>query len=687
LPEILQYKVPEILQYKRPKPLLETLGSSWNFQSSEKLKGVLREALITHYENFMLGKTDKGSIPVYMILSGAGTGKSRTATELQGLAIECTDDQPELCNRLKEALVFNLSFENGTAFDVALEKDTQEAIGKRMLFQLIDDINSWQTFIKNCPNVIPDQIFDKIAASYGKSTKDLTIFLTIDGMQTTMADENDGKNKASMFYSMLTQLSIIARSGLFVICTCTATIHAPFDQFLAASHQLRIFLPTCSLDPPTRLNNGQCLSVFLKHPVIDMLVEDMGGHGRALESLEMALQDKDLDRCNFVDILHKIRIQLENNYSLWLSKDYADDLIPLIRVILTGEVVSLNGNLPGTNTKVESYTSLGLIRFEGSGGFGGYGRLTCPYVWLWIVAHNTNDPLLREWNFYDVKEVQHKNDPTDYPAGAQFWQHFEEFVAIVRALKSKVYNQSDVVSLETIHRGANHSFDDLKILNRHLRIARAIHQEQTASTSVRLVQCDKEQVNVANCEHCIINGYSASAGDIFLGIEYANTKTGTNTKALEVHQCKLVKNNVSQKLYEAEREKSMNSNRKDVFILYTCGKANVSPPSGCAIVSQENWNSYFGPFAGRAFKYAVTGPVNVNTGTMFQLSATEGIGKTRAGMIIDARRKRRRPYTEKDKEAFMKDTKIPRTVVHRLSFESVDNTAFMSANPGIVTEI
>jgi len=39
-----------------------------------------------------------------------------------------------------------------------------------------------------------------------------------------------------------------------------------------------------------------------------MLINDMGGHGRALESLEIAIRGKDLDNCNFADLMDSIRL-------------------------------------------------------------------------------------------------------------------------------------------------------------------------------------------------------------------------------------------------------------------------------------------------------------------------------------------------------------------------------------------
>ncbi|CAJ0766457.1 17422_t:CDS:2 [Entrophospora sp. SA101] len=165
-----------------------------------------------HYENFISGRIDKTLIPIYLILAGSGTGKSRIATELLQLAKDCAVNHSELQERLKSALVFNISFENGTALDINDEKDPDIGIGTRMLFQLLPNWHgNWNVFKKSY----------KIGSV--KILEDLAIFITVDGMQ--------------------------------VAKTRDATTHHPIEQYLASSTQKQGFLPTVSLSPPTYLIN------------------------------------------------------------------------------------------------------------------------------------------------------------------------------------------------------------------------------------------------------------------------------------------------------------------------------------------------------------------------------------------------------------------------------------------------
>ena len=104
-------ELPYDLKYLEPEPLLKTEGLSWQFQRSDELMNTFKDALLSHYENFISKRIDKISIPIYLILAGSGTGKSRIATELPQLAKDCAVNNPELQERLESALVFNISFE------------------------------------------------------------------------------------------------------------------------------------------------------------------------------------------------------------------------------------------------------------------------------------------------------------------------------------------------------------------------------------------------------------------------------------------------------------------------------------------------------------------------------------------------------------------------------------------------
>ncbi|CAG8578879.1 10620_t:CDS:2 [Ambispora gerdemannii] len=634
--------LPSDLQYVEPQPLLRTEGASWEFQSSEKFMNILRKALKDHYDNFRLKRYDKQSIPIYLILSGPGTGKSRIATELPRLARDCAENGSELQKRLSEAIVFNISLENSTALITNIETEARYIIGVRMLFQLMPEWHhKWSEFLAKHKHTSPEQVLEMIAKDCGVDYKDLTVFLTIDGLQKVIENEGDWKNKRSLFYSCLTTVANLVRSRNFIIGTCTATVYQPVEHCLADSHQRRIYLPVYRLQPPTRLINGVQQPVFADHPIIDMLVNDMGGCGRPLEILEYALKDKDIDQCNFMNLMSYICEQLQERYPEWKG---VEGIIPLLRVILTHQPVARKKPIPGTNLLPEAYTSLGLVEFNATNQSQD-GYLTCPYIWLWIIANTTNDPILRDWNFNNLQEALHKEDPR-IPPGLQFWQHFENFIASIRVLKSRIFDDGAYLSLEEFHHGAKHTFNNTEIYNQHLQLEKAI-----------VMQCEEGPVDKTG-KYCIINASNAAAGDCFIPGMHLRRKS-KDYCSTEVHQCKLLKNSsVNQITYEEERQKT--ANKEDIFILYTSGKSEVDLPKLSAIVDRDCWDAYFGPFAGRTFHYAKMMPLNANKATFTQLTGVKGIGTVRANELI-----RNRPFENLDD--CVRKTNIPRNIVESFS--------------------
>ncbi|CAJ0834747.1 17800_t:CDS:2 [Entrophospora sp. SA101] len=167
--------------------------------------------------------------------SSAGRGKSRNATELSKILRSLfVDDQElqELKERLDNAMVFNLSFENATAIDLSVERSASNAIGKQMLFQLMESEN-WLEVRDKYKGIAPRDVLQRI--SKDMKFNDLT----------------------------------------------------------------------------TRKANK---------PLLNILVNDMGGHARALEALEIAIKGKDLDNCNFAELMNEIRVRLVDRYKIRIAE-------------------------------------------------------------------------------------------------------------------------------------------------------------------------------------------------------------------------------------------------------------------------------------------------------------------------------------------------------------------------------
>ncbi|RHZ64406.1 hypothetical protein Glove_325g15 [Diversispora epigaea] len=641
--------LPETLEYRDPQPLLKGSGSSWDFQASEALKQKLKNAIRNHFKFWKAGQCEKTTIPQYFILAGAGEGKSRTAQELPKLLIECTNDDVDLQNRLRSALVFNLSLENGTKLLREVEKNSSHAIGNRMLFQLLQQPGeSWDDYMDRY-NVNPAGVLRRVAKHRNQELNDLNVIVILDGIQVAMKKPMDG----SFFYDCISTLCMLSLLGPFIITCCTATISMPIHNFHASSQQLRVFLPLTSLQPP-RINRNP---VFVDNPVMKMLINDMGGHGRALEALEESISGKDLDNINFIDLINDVRSNLNDKYQGWLSK--TNYLKPVLRIILSRARVDKNQNIAtfeGEEITVDDVTQFGLVRFESRRTDEVVGYLTCPYIWLWIMAHaSLDDKLLRNWDFNYYNEVRNKAGDPSIPPGCQYWQNFEYFVAQFRSLKSNIYGDNEQVELGVIHNGAKHNFGDSSIYNRKLTLEQSVKRVSTKSGDYKQgakILCQGGEVDVTEARRIIINAPSAESGDSFCSIKMV----GTELLQTETHQCKLVKQIISQERFKDEHEKATSPG--DTFILYTSAsskKLELHQPMS-AIVSKDNWEEYFGSFAGRCYNYAME-PPNLNEATYTQLTGINFIAEARARIIMEERNKREFSGID-DCE---RRTKIPRT--------------------------
>jgi len=146
--------------------------------------------------------------------------------------------------------VFHVSFENGTTLTYEEKKDPWNAIGVRMLAQLLDeDVEK----VRSQYVASPRDIFRLVAAAENVDLyKDFTGILVVDGMQKVLKDHGDGKNKDSGFYELLGQISDLGlmsrgpskteggklREAPFIMTCVTATCFGPVQRFLADSHYI-----------------------------------------------------------------------------------------------------------------------------------------------------------------------------------------------------------------------------------------------------------------------------------------------------------------------------------------------------------------------------------------------------------------------------------------------------------------
>ncbi|CAG8715913.1 6839_t:CDS:2, partial [Funneliformis mosseae] len=556
------------LQYKKPKPLLYGVDKNWVYQPGQGLHEKLRNELRMHYEYYLGGIVDKTFIPIYLFLSGAGTGRSRNAEEFYNTTLACLSDSKDL--KLKEsirnALVFNVGFENGNSLRNGVEIEAYSAIGTRILKQLLPE-KHLELIIAEYEAPLPWQMFELVAKYEEIEMNDATIFLIVDGLQNLMNSINYCNDQSSDFFRTLTNIHELALSGAFVITLCTATATNSFEV-LKITHRRRVELPIASLDPPTICNNN---------------------NGRALEALQEILEKRDIKKVNVNDLMNDLRKSLRERYSEALQFSPSD-------------------------CRAIEVAWPGLIRYKQIGETQS-GYLIAPYIWIWILAQSSDGE--------DPSNLNPKRLP-----GAQFWQHFEHFVASFRTLKSRMVNDNEVTTIAKIHTGARLN-SDFQFINHHLELEIAIHQEDTNSANYtgikKEIKCDNGIVDVR-----------------------------------KVHQYKKLKKILNETNFQKEREKS--SSPMDFFLFYTTTKINYfSLPKNTGYVDKSNWVEYFGPYAGRTLTYAHVGSLDINNADKRDLELVEGVGPERADIIYNKRK-----FIDID-DAYNK-TKIPKSVLKRFKF-------------------
>jgi hypothetical protein len=502
------------------------------------------------------------------------------------------------------------------------------AVGARMLAQLLDqDVDDVrEQYIAN-----PKDIFRLVAAAEKVDLcNDFTGILVVDGIQKASMCDGEGKDKQSVFYSFLSQigdLSLMSRcpSGTeeggmrqtpFIMTCVTATYFGPAHEFLAETHRKRVYLPLNQLDMPTWKKTD--LKVFNDDPGTRLLVKDVGGHARAIEAIADELdQYQNGFQPNITELANTVLLKLKDRYGEVVDI-MTDDVLPIVRCILSRQRIRLRGFIPGSSTlRWEHIIAPGLLWFEKAPGYeysyGAEGYLVAPYIWLWLFARvlPTEDErlyqFLTEWEFNDYQRLLHLETGKG-PTGNTTWQDFETFCCYFRVLRSLWFKDEQEVEFKRLHQGCKKLRDDKNtiVVNRHLNYAEAIHQYSTKAISTQdVVTKHTGTLNTDNqLFHVILNASSAPAGDFFLSIQTPPSpsfRCPQSKIVREVGQCKFINGKLDKKKYNEERNKSAGSD--DFFILYTTTETpdDLALPDRSGLVDRSCWMSYFGPFAGRAF--------------------------------------------------------------------------------------
>ncbi|KAK1930433.1 hypothetical protein P3T76_014104 [Phytophthora citrophthora] len=619
------------LSWNDTKSLCSSHGSTWKYQGKPELVETLVEPLVGHYNAWKRGDEDKQNHALHLVMSGPGTGKSRMLDEMKGLLYEAavrSKDQT-LIDRMEKPYVFRVTFENGTQATGSLFNPAipELDISYRMLYQFWTGGTTFgifsyhlQTFTEQRLGI--EDVIGILAKLEKKDVKEMTVILCVDAFQHLM---NDGSKDCPFYRVMRSVCGFLNSSRAFTVCVCSATIEKPVSEALAGSPQKRLFLVPPALD-------GK--EIFKPEtPTKKLLVGDMGGHGRALETLDLVLQQEGahVEELDPISVIKKVVDELKHVYPGLFDRGVFTPAVckELMSAIISQrryDVTDAIGDLT-----VDKLRSLGLFRLTSEG------RLECAFIFLVELMRNL--PAL-------VDEIS--NFDEQLTRSVTTWQQFERFVGFYRMIKSIAFRGTPI-SLSKFHAGARFAnIEGVKITERSPRkLVQAVSQHDTNSGSGVLSVTTSEHGNVAisDMDTVIINGTSAQAGDLFMGIELT-TIGGQQVQCNEVIQCKFLhtKAKFKEETYAEEREKAVDDS--DVFLLITSSPvAKFDPPPRCGIVSIEDFPQYFGPFASRAFR-SLLAPPNINVAPYQVLCLVEGLGRKTADKIVQERAKQK--FTDVD---------------------------------------
>jgi len=105
-------KLLNTLEWREPTRLCGSLGSNWIYQGASGLVDTLKEPLVQHYDAWQGGLHDKQSRPLYLVVGGQGTGKSRMLEEMKVLLCAAAEQskKEDLMQRMRNAYVFHVTF-------------------------------------------------------------------------------------------------------------------------------------------------------------------------------------------------------------------------------------------------------------------------------------------------------------------------------------------------------------------------------------------------------------------------------------------------------------------------------------------------------------------------------------------------------------------------------------------------
>ncbi|OWZ05257.1 Crinkler (CRN) [Phytophthora megakarya] len=263
-----------------------------------------------HYNAWKTGNCDKLMHPRR---GGPGTGKSRMLDEFPTLVtrdiMDEKNEDPEMMKLLNETFTFKVDFDNETAQQFELT-NAAEAIGTRMYCTCITNFRIVWTGQNLLGHHLPTEVTSELLEIISSDEREMCVILCIDIMQKLPHETRWN----SPFDSALGALSsIIDGSKCWVITIGSSTVFNPVMELMVLTSQWIYNVPTAVVSRPT-VPGVDIFEMFESDKRMQLLIDDMGGHGRAVKTLYgvMSSRAKANQPLEFIPVMTDVMTELRS---------------------------------------------------------------------------------------------------------------------------------------------------------------------------------------------------------------------------------------------------------------------------------------------------------------------------------------------------------------------------------------